>query len=103
LAKGETTSLPQNRVLYGLGDSKFDDGLGRNLDLLFRLGIEAGASLPFLLYDLAKAGQDEFAVLFDRFVGEVAYVSGMAPLPAKRSAFCVLRRCHCWCSLVSLM
>jgi hypothetical protein len=36
------------------------------------LGIEAGASLPFLLYDLAKAGQDEFAVLFDRFVGEVA-------------------------------
>ena len=103
LSKGETTSLPQNRVLYGLGDSKFDDGLGRNLDLLFRLGIEAGASLPFLLYDLAKAGQDEFAVLFDRFVGEVAYVSGMAPLPAKRSAFCVLRRCHCWCSLVSLM
>jgi len=72
LAKGETTSLPQNRVLYGLGDSKFDDGLGRNLDLLFRLGIEAGASLPFLLYDLAKAGQDGFAVLFDRFVGEVA-------------------------------
>jgi hypothetical protein len=72
LAKGETTSLPQNRVLYGLGDSKFDDGLGRNLDLLLRLGIEAGASLPFLLYDLVKAGQDEFAVLFDRFVGEVA-------------------------------
>jgi len=43
-----------------------------NPDLLLRLRIEAGASLPFLLYELAKSGQDEFSVLFDRFVGEVA-------------------------------
>ena len=63
---------PQNRVFYGLGDSEFDDGLGWNLDLLLRLGIEAHASLPLLLYELAKAGQDEFAVLFDRFVGDAA-------------------------------
>ena len=41
---------PQNRVLCGLGNTKFDDGLGWNLDLLLRLRIEAGASLPFLLY-----------------------------------------------------
>src|SRR5260370_21551482 len=63
---------PQNRVFCRLGDSEFDDGLGWNLDLLLRLRIEAGASLPFLLYELAKSGQDEFSVLFDRFVGEVA-------------------------------
>src|SRR5260370_41876882 len=63
---------PQNRVLCRLGDSEFDDSLGWNLDLLLRLGIEAGASLPFLLYELAKAGQDEFAVLLDLFVCERA-------------------------------
>ena len=63
---------PQNRVLCRLGDSEFDDGLRRNLDLLLCLRIEADASLPFLLYELAKSGQDEFAILFDRFVGEVA-------------------------------
>ena len=32
---------PKNAVLCRLGDSEFDDGLGRNLDLLLRLGIEA--------------------------------------------------------------
>jgi hypothetical protein len=63
---------PQNRVLRPLGDSEFDDGFGWNLDLLLRLRIESGASLPFLLYELAKPGQDEFSVPFDRFVGEVA-------------------------------
>jgi hypothetical protein len=61
-----------NRILCRLGDSEFDDGLSWNLDLLLRLRIEADASLPFLLYELAKSGQDEFAVLFDRFVGERA-------------------------------
>jgi hypothetical protein len=59
---------PENRVLCRLGDSEFDDGLSWNLDLLLRLWIEAGASLPLLLYELAKAGQDEFAVLFNLFV-----------------------------------
>ena len=63
---------PQNRVLCRLGDSELDDGLSWNLDLLLRLRIEARACLPFLLYELAKAGQDEFAFLFDRFVSEVA-------------------------------
>jgi len=63
---------PQNRVLCRLGDSEFHDGLGWNLDFLLRLRIEAGASLPFLFYELAKSGQDEFSVLFDGFVGEVA-------------------------------
>src|SRR5271165_5530849 len=73
---------PQNRVLCHLGDSELDDSLSRNLDLLLCLRIEAHTSLPFLLYQLAKAGQDEFAFLFDRFVGEVAerveeYSSGL--------------------------
>ena len=63
---------PENGVLCDLGDSEFDDGLGWNLDLLLRLGIEARASLPFLLYELAKARQDEFAVLFNLFVCERA-------------------------------
>jgi hypothetical protein len=63
---------PQNRVLGRLGDSKFHDGLGWNLDLLLRLRIETDASLPLLLNELAEAGQDEFPVLFDRFVGESA-------------------------------
>src|SRR5208337_1323107 len=63
---------PQNCVFCCLGDSEFNDSLGWNLDLLLGLGIEARASFPFLLEELAKSGQDEFAVLFGRFVGEVA-------------------------------
>jgi hypothetical protein len=62
----------ENRVLCRLGDSEFDDSLGWNLDLLLRLGIEAGACLPLLFHQLAKAGQNEFAVLFDLFVGQRA-------------------------------
>jgi len=63
---------PQNRVFCRLGDSEFHDGLGWNLDFLPRLRIKARARLPLLLHQLAKTGQDKFAVLFDRFVGEVA-------------------------------
>src|SRR5271157_2871316 len=63
---------PQNRVLCRLGDSEFDDGLGWNLDLLLRLGIKACTCFPLLLYQLAKTGQDEFAVLFNLFVCESA-------------------------------
>jgi hypothetical protein len=63
---------PQNRILCRLGDSEFDDSLGRNLDLLLCLRIKARARLPLLLHELAKTGQDEFPVLFDRFIGEVA-------------------------------
>jgi hypothetical protein len=62
----------QDPVLGRLGDSKFNYGFGWNLDLLLRLGIETHASLPFLLNELAEAGQDEFTVLFDGFVGEGA-------------------------------
>jgi hypothetical protein len=97
LATRETTSLPPESRPRRLGDSEFDYSLSWNLDLLLGLGIEADASLPLLLYELAKSGQDEFSILFDRLVGEVAEV------PAKRNAFCVLLHCHCWCSLVSLM
>jgi len=52
--------------------SEFDDGLGWNLDFLLSLRIKARARLPLLLYELAKTGQDKFAVLFDRFVREGA-------------------------------
>ena len=41
-------------------------------DFLLRLWINADASLPLLLHQLAKTGQDKFAVLLDLFVGEVA-------------------------------
>ena len=64
------TTLPQNPVLCGLGNPKFDDRLGWNLDLLLRLWIETRARLPLLLYEFAKTGQDKFAVLFYLFVGE---------------------------------
>ena len=70
--EAELLLYSENRVLCRLGDSEFDDGLGWNLDLLLRLRIEADASLPLLLYELPKTGQDKFPVLFDRFVGEVA-------------------------------
>jgi hypothetical protein len=63
---------PQNRVFCRLGDSEFDDGLGWNLDLLLCLRIEASTCFPLLLYKLPEAGQDEFAVLFDLLVCELA-------------------------------
>jgi hypothetical protein len=63
---------PKNRVFCRLGDAKFDDGLGWNFDFLLRLWIKARARLPLLLHQLAKTRQDEFAVLFDLFVREVA-------------------------------
>ena len=61
---------PENRVLCDLGDSEFERGFSWNLDLLLRLGIKAGADLPLLFDQLAKAGQDEFAVLFSLLVRE---------------------------------
>jgi hypothetical protein len=63
---------PQNPVFCRLCDSEFDDCLGWNPDLLLRLRIKARARFPLLLYELAKTGQDKFAVLFNRFVREVA-------------------------------
>src|SRR5258707_14428885 len=63
---------PKNRIFCRLGDAKFNDGFGWNLDLLLRLRIKARARFSLLLYELAKTGQDKFAVLFNRFVREVA-------------------------------
>jgi len=63
---------PQNRVLCRLGNTKFDDDLGWNLDLLLRLRIKARARLPLLLYEFPKSRDHEFAVLFGRFAGDVA-------------------------------
>ena len=37
------------------------------------LGIKARARLPLLFHQLAKAGQNEFAVLFDRFVRQSGF------------------------------
>jgi hypothetical protein len=62
----------ENRIFCRLSDSEFDDSFGWNLDLLLRLRIEANASLPLLLHQLTKTGQDKFAVLFDLFVREDA-------------------------------
>ena len=45
-----------------------DNDLGWNLDLR----IKARTRLPLLLHQLAKTGQDKFAVLFNLFVGERA-------------------------------
>ena len=90
-----TTSLPlypQNPVLCGLGNTKFNDSLGWNLDLLLGLGIEARARFPLLLYELSEARQDEFTVLFDRFVCERT-----EPIEKYSSRFFVgLRRCRQW-------
>ena len=62
----------QNRVLCGLRNTKFNNGLGWNLDLLLRFWIKAHPRLPLLLHQLAKTGQDKFAILFRLFVGERA-------------------------------
>jgi hypothetical protein len=47
-------------------------GFGWNPDLLLRFGIKTRARLPLLFDQLAKAGQNEFSRLFDRFVSESA-------------------------------
>ena len=62
----------ENCVLCHLRDSEFEHGFGWNPDLLLRFGIKTRASLPLLFDKLAKARQNEFAVLFDRFVSEGA-------------------------------
>jgi hypothetical protein len=72
---GQTTHLllpAENPILCRLGDAEFDNGLGRNLDLLLRLRVKARARLSLLLHQFAETGQDKFAVLFTFFVGERA-------------------------------
>jgi len=53
---------PQNRVLCSLGNTKFNDRLRWNLDLLLRLEIKARACFPLLLHQFAKTGQDNSPV-----------------------------------------
>jgi len=65
-----TTFYSENCVLCHFGDSEFEHGFGGNPDLLLRLGIKARARFSLLLHQLAKAGQNEFAGLFGRFVSE---------------------------------
>jgi hypothetical protein len=60
----------ENSVLCRLRNTEFDDGLSRDPDLLLRLGVETHPRFPLLFYQLPEAGQDEFAVLFDLFVGQ---------------------------------
>ena len=71
-APGPLLLDPQNRALCSLGNTKFDDGLGWNLNLLLRLWIEARARFPLLLHQLTKTRQEKFAILFNLFVGERA-------------------------------
>ena len=97
---------PKNRVLCRLGDSEFDDGLGGNLHLLLRLGIEARACFPLLLHQLAKTGQDEFTVLLDLFVCERAerieeYACGFFCWSRSRSR--VRLEVHSWSSNFGFM
>ena len=68
---GETTSSLREPHCR-LGDSEFHDGFGWNFDFLLCLWIDARTRLPLLLHQFAKTGRNEFAVLFDRFVREVA-------------------------------
>jgi hypothetical protein len=68
LARSELLFYSENCVLCHLSDSEFEHGFSWNPELLLRLGIKARTRLPLLLHQLAKAGQNEFAVLFSRFV-----------------------------------
>src|SRR5262245_59694987 len=72
LVSRSSSPLAQNRVLCHFGDSEFECGFGWNPDLLLCLGIKTRACLPLLFHQLAKAGENEFAVLFDFFVREAA-------------------------------
>ena len=70
--KSELLLYSEYRVLRHLGNTELDDGLGRDPDLLLRLGVEIRPRLPLLFYQLPEAGQNEFAVLSDLFVGQGA-------------------------------
>ena len=63
---------PRTVSFATLATGEFENGFGWNPDLLLCLGIKTRARLPLLFDELANAGQNEFAVLFDRFVSEGA-------------------------------
>jgi hypothetical protein len=88
---------PQDCILRSLSDAEFYDGFGWNLDLLLRCGINSVAGFPFLLHQLAKTGQDEFAVLFGGFAGDGAerieeYAGGLF-IGLRRFGKCALKFC----------
>ena len=90
---------PQDCILRSLSDAEFYDGFGWNLDLLLRCGINSVAGFPFLLHQLAKTGQDEFAVLFGGFAGDGAerieeYAGGLF-IGLRRFGKCALKFCLC--------
>ena len=53
---------PQNPVLCGLGNPKFDNGLGWNLDLLLRLWIKPVRASLFWFTSLPKPGKTNSTV-----------------------------------------
>jgi hypothetical protein len=60
----------ENCVFCSLRDPEFNDRLGRNLDLLLCLWVDAGTRFPLLLYQLPKVRQREFAFLANRFISK---------------------------------
>ena len=60
----------QNGILCRLRDSELNDGFGRDLDLLLSLWVDAGTRLPFLLYQLSKPRQHEFAFFANCFISK---------------------------------
>src|SRR6516165_6204835 len=64
----ELLFFSENCVLCHFSDPEFENGFGRNPDLLLCLGIKARARFSLLLHQLAKARQNEFAGLFGCFV-----------------------------------
>jgi hypothetical protein len=57
---GRTTHLllpAENTILCRLGDAEFDNGLGRNLDLLLRLRVKALRAFLFCFTSLPKPGK----------------------------------------------
>jgi hypothetical protein len=63
---------PQKRVLCGLSDSEFDDSLSGILSFCCVLGLKPVRAFLFCFTNFPKTRQEEFPVLLDRFVGEVA-------------------------------
>ena len=53
--RSELLFYSENRVRGHFSDSEFENGFGRNPDLLLRLGIKARARFSLLLHQLAKA------------------------------------------------
>jgi hypothetical protein len=64
--------IAKTAFLRGFGDSKFDDSLGWNFDLLLRLWVKAHARFSLLLHQLAEIRHDKIRRSFNFFVGNRA-------------------------------